>query len=250
MAVGRGGAVRRSCILLTTDGAGLREPATHFAERHFDLRHVAAYDDPTDERLDPALFELVKRERVDYLFSFLSPVIVPPAVLDAVGLPVNFHPAPPRWPGIGGACYALYHDEADFGVTAHVMAPRVDTGAILRVRSFPILPDDSQTTLLERARHHALTLYFDLLTELLLEGSLQPSGDEWERSPMRGAALEQWKILSATDSPEEVTRRIRAFAHPRFPGPYVDVGGFRFAYVDEAGIDGWRDDQDVPRGGD
>jgi methionyl-tRNA formyltransferase len=224
---------RGTCVLLTCEREDIGDATIAFVQQHFDLRWMARYADDVICYTPDELTELVASERIDYLFGFLSPAIVPKKVLDRVGTAINFHPAPPRWPGIGGSCYALYHGDDTFGVTAHIMEPRVDTGLILRVDTFPILPDDSQLSLCERLLYRCLNQFYDVLTELILRGKVEPSGHQWERKPLTWTQLSQWLTLSDTDTAEEVARKIRSSEHPSYPDATVVIHGHRFVYQRE-----------------
>src|SRR4051812_47273679 len=59
----------------------------------------------------------------DYLFSYLSPWVIPATLLKRAKIAsVNFHPGPPEYPGIGCTNFAIYNDESVFGVTCHHMS--------------------------------------------------------------------------------------------------------------------------------
>lgn len=74
--------------------------------------------------------------------------IVPAALLGRCGAgAVNFHPAPPDYPGSAANHLALYEGAERFGVTAHGMVSRIDAGPILAVADFPIPPDIGHRTL-------------------------------------------------------------------------------------------------------
>ena len=45
----------------------------------------------------------------------------------------------------------MYDGAAEYGVTAHRMEPKVDSGAIYAVKRFPVVAGDSVDTLQERA---------------------------------------------------------------------------------------------------
>src|SRR5574337_1427381 len=79
----------------------------------------------------------------DVIISYLSPWIVPTWLLKKAKIAaINFHPGPPEYPGIGCTNFAVYNAESEYGVTAHHMAGKVDTGAIIAVQRFPVLKDD------------------------------------------------------------------------------------------------------------
>ena len=167
---------------------------------------------------------------VDYLFSF-GPLIVRKALLDRVRrAAVNLHTGPPRWPGRGSVSFALLEDDAEFGVTAHLMAAAVDAGPILHVVRFPISADDDVESLDARTKSAIPELAETVLDDLLASGEPRPSGDHWERAALTQAELlERMRILDGDDE-STVVRKIRAFAHPAKPGPYVERFGHRFWY--------------------
>ena len=55
---------------------------------------------------------------------------------------INFHPASPEYPGTGCNNFALYENAGEYGVTCHYMAPKADTGKIIKVKRFPVFAND------------------------------------------------------------------------------------------------------------
>jgi methionyl-tRNA formyltransferase len=85
------------------------------------------------------------------LISFCTSVIVPERLLSALpGPSYNFHPGPPERPGRYPAVFALYDKAERFGVTAHEMRARVDSGPIVAAEWFNIPMDCTLDTLEER----------------------------------------------------------------------------------------------------
>jgi methionyl-tRNA formyltransferase len=150
---------RLSCVLLTSDQPHLADAAQAFARLLFDLRHVSRHG--RGERQFPAAAEAVIADGgIDVLLNFLAPMIVPSRLLERVrGEAINFHPAPPAWPGIGAPSYALYHQDPEFGVTAHRMTRQRDAGEIVRVVRFSIVAGETCDSLYERAVHYSLPLF-------------------------------------------------------------------------------------------
>jgi methionyl-tRNA formyltransferase len=172
----------------------------------------------------------------DYLFSF-GPTIVGAALLDRVRTAaINFHTGPPRWPGRGSVSFALLHDDTDFGVTAHLMIDEVDAGPIIRVLRFPISPSDTVESLDARTKE-ALPRLVELVLEDLSRNGGAPvqSGEQWERAALRQADLLREMRITDADDAASVARKIRAFAHPTKPGPYIERAGERFWYLGEPG---------------
>lgn len=78
------------------------------------------------------------------LISFLTDVIVPIEILERLVLtPYNIHPGSPEYPGAHGLSFAIFEGADEFGVTAHELTRRVDTGPIVLVDRFS-LPIDAE----------------------------------------------------------------------------------------------------------
>jgi len=226
----------QSCILLTSDNEQLASSAEAFARSLFDVRHVSRHN-RNQKALPPEVVDLIDRSEIDFLFNFLSPMIIPGNILRAVKrAAVNFHPAPPEWPGVGSASYALYENDQSFGVTAHVMTEKIDAGPIVRVVRFPIFPADTCDRLFDRALNYTLILFYEVLAEIVHSGAVPSSGEAWKRKALTRAQFEKWITLSPQDPLEEVQRKARAIRHSRFPGPYIEVAGLRFELPPRKGL--------------
>ncbi len=143
---------------------------------------------------------------------------------------INFHPASPDYPGIGCNNFALYENAAEYGVTCHHMAAHVDTGGIIAVRRFPILPEDTVATLLERTYENQIALFMEIAA-LMAEGKDLPAGGEtWTRRPFTRKEFNALFRITADMSPAEIARRIRAVSYGPYQ-PFMEVQGFRFEYV-------------------
>lgn len=220
-----------SCALMTAATLpALSESAETYAETLFDVRYVSRHS-RSDMRVPEQLLTTLASGEIDYLFCFLSPVILPPNVFRAARTAaINFHPAPPRWPGVGSASYALYHGDLEFGATAHLIDEKVDSGKILEVSRFPICNDDTCASLFDRAQNYLLILFYEVCRKLLTQpGYLGRSPSEhWPRKAYTRAEFEKWMTLDANTSREEFERKLRAIRHPRFDGPYFEIYGKRF----------------------
>lgn len=219
---------RYSCILLSTDDAGPAARVEEHLRGRFDVRHVSRH--PRSEKVvPPSVGDLARSGGIDFLFNFLSPMIVPAETLRAFRCDaINVHPAPPEWPGVGGASFAIYHNDATFGVTVHRMSPEIDAGEIVRVDRFPVRSDDSCDTLWDRALAASVVPFLETCDVLARDGWIAGSGERWARRATTRREFERWMHVSPTDSAEEVARKVRAVRHRRFPGPFVELAGFRF----------------------
>ncbi|MBX9879488.1 MAG: hypothetical protein K2Y22_13590 [Candidatus Obscuribacterales bacterium] len=167
-----------------------------------------------------------------FVFAF-GPLIVREPLLTSPSIAaINFHTAPPKWPGRGSCSMALLEGDNEFGVTAHIMDKGVDTGPILRVLRFPIEKDDDAETLRERTLSFIPNLVSVVIDDLK-QNNWQPtvSGEMWQRKAIRQKDVIDMMRIADSDSNEMVQKKVKAFAHSQKPGPYIERAGIRFWYM-------------------
>ena len=165
----------------------------------------------------------------DYLVSFISSWVVPETLLARARVAaINFHPAPPEYPGIGCYNFALYDNAATYGVTCHHMVRRVDSGRIIAVQRFPILPEDTVASLKDRSMSSLLDLFKAVMSGILRGEPLPVSGEQWTRKPYTRRELDALCRVTPEMPAEEIRRRARATFFPGFLSAYVELAGLRF----------------------
>jgi methionyl-tRNA formyltransferase len=172
----------------------------------------------------------IRRWEGDYIISYLSRWVVPADLLArARKAAVNFHPASPDYPGIGCNNFALYEGASEYGATCHHMAAKVDTGSIIAVKRFPVLPEDNVESLLKRTYEHQMALFFEIAA-LMAEGKELPvSGEKWTRPPFTRVQFNELFRITPDMSKDEIARRVRAISYGPWQ-PYVEIEGYRFEY--------------------
>ena len=171
--------------------------------------------------------------RVDRFIAFCTSVVVPAETLERLGSPAyNFHPGPRAYPGSYPAPFALYDGAQRFGVTAHVMHARVDSGPIVASMDFDIDPAADLGWLAARTLKAALKLFIHLCPALV--GSTAPlpvQARGWTGTRSTRKRLEALVQLPLDTSPEELERRRRAFGQlEEFPLT-IALHGRRFRIV-------------------
>lgn len=172
---------------------------------------ACAFTESSFDHVDPVFWDLgdpypslVDFWEGDWILSFRGDFIVPEATLGRASKgSLNFHPAPPRYRGIGSHHYAIHNGDSDFGVTCHHMAQEVDAGAIIRVDNFPISAGETATSLGFRAGAHCLTQFVDIVAQHVIGGAALPVAHaEWGDRLYTHAGLAAWKLRVMTDDPE------------------------------------------------
>ena len=120
-------------VLLKAQGAGWHNSIASFcASRTIECRAYGRLD-------DPVIAAAIAECRPDLLVSVHNPDILPERLLRLATLAINYHPAPlPRFAGLNPFSWALLHGETRYGVTWHVLTPKIDAGDIVAQAHFPI----------------------------------------------------------------------------------------------------------------
>lgn len=168
--------------------------------------------------------------RPEYVISFVSPWIVPKALLDtAQKAALNFHPGPPAYPGTGCYNFALYGGAKEYGVTVHHMQEKVDSGKIVMTSYFDVSPLETVETMKLKSMNHLLFCFDKLLSCIAADKPLPESQETWLRRPFTRKEMRAlFEIDPSTQDEQEIRRRIRAAEYPSSTGAYVMAGGRRF----------------------
>lgn len=180
------------------------------------------------ETLDPAL---IARGR---LIGFVTPVVVPPHILDALGFGAyNFHPGPPNYPGWIPAHFAIYDKASTFGATAHRMAEQVDAGPIVDVELFDIPPGIGVTRLQEMAFTQVARLFWRLAPVLAIQSApLAELPVKWAGTKSTKRMHKAICDLPPEISAQELQRRIEAFGAGDFGVELtITLHGHKFRYA-------------------
>ncbi|MBF0305825.1 MAG: hypothetical protein HQL41_09290 [Alphaproteobacteria bacterium] len=167
--------------------------------------------------------------RFAVLLSFLSPWIVPAALLERAGVALNFHPGSRDYPGTGCYNFALYEGAALYGPVCHHMAATVDTGAIVDERLFAVAPAETVETLKFRTMVAMLALFHDIASRLAAGQPLPEAAGSWSRRPFTRREMNALCRIAPDMPAQEIRRRVRAMTYPGSPGPTVELAGVQFA---------------------
>lgn len=171
----------------------------------------------------------------EYIVCFRSLFVLPKRLIDSASIAaINFHPAPPEYPGSGCINFALYDEVSGYGVTAHFMNELVDNGKIIEVRRFPVAPYDNLPTVLSRTHSELFNLCSDFIS------GLYSDGENFLKEKLAASETEFWrgnaKLLKELDalqkidinvSAKELKRIIRATYIDGYP-PKIVLHGFKF----------------------
>lgn len=214
-----GSGTGRTLFFGRKDCDGTKSALQHLQTLGFDVEFVTS-DGPAERLSDAA-----KAWKGDYIFCFRSHLILPGSLIEQARVAaINFHPAPPEYPGSGCLNFALYDGADRYGVTAHLMNEKIDNGHILSCVRFPIQEDDQVNTLLVRT-HTALLSLFKAVTSAIardgqsaIDGMLaEAQSEQWRGLARKMRDLNALQHIDATIGESELARRIRAVHTKAFP---------------------------------
>lgn len=144
---------------VATRAANWNVPAVLLNHRHFQSR----------EDLDRQIVQALQQYQVEWVIMAGWMRIVTPVLIDAFpDQIINIHPSLlPSFRGVRAIEQALAAGVKITGCTVHLVAPEVDSGAILLQAAVPVLPDDTPETLHARIQvqeHRILPLAIALAT--------------------------------------------------------------------------------------
>jgi methionyl-tRNA formyltransferase len=183
--------------------------------------------------LDAAMTALAPDTR---LVSFGSGVIVPADILSRLPGPAyNFHPGPPEYPGLFPSVHALYEGRTELGITLHEMAPQVDSGPIVAVNRFQILPGSDRLAL-DSVTFRLMLEMFSQWAERLANVAtpIARQNLSWSGRRRSRADFEALCDLGEDPSPDEFARRLRAVGEGPDHALTFTRFGRRFRLVSEA----------------
>ncbi len=144
---------------------------------------------------------------------------------------LNFHPAPlPDFRGLGGYNVAILEGLPEWGVSAHFVDERFDTGDLVEVERFAFDVATATAYSLDlQSQEHLLGLFKRTVGRL-------SAGEPLPRTPQgegRYVTREEFEALRRVRPGDDVSRKLRAFWYPPYPGAVIEVNGRDLTLVDE-----------------
>jgi methionyl-tRNA formyltransferase len=116
---------------------------------------------------------------------------------------LNFHPAPPKYRGLGSQHYAIFDGDESYGSTCHHLARSVDTGDIVDVANFKIAPGETASLLRLHVGASCLTQYLRILTDYIVPGKPLPvSPERWGDRLYKQSEINAWLERMRREMPD------------------------------------------------
>jgi methionyl-tRNA formyltransferase len=172
-------------------------------------------------------------DHIDVVLSFCYPQRIKEPFLTGLKLgAINLHPAPlPNYRGFAIYNFCILNCERSWGVTAHYMDRGFDTGDIIDRMDFPIDSTTATAQSLRDITHKHLYQLFERVVQALSTGRKLPAKRQGSGRYYSRRMMEEYRKINEEDSVEIISRKIRAFWCPPYPGAYIVKDGREFTLV-------------------
>ncbi len=151
---------------------------------------------------------------------------------------VNLHMAPlPEYRGCNQFSFAIIDQAKEFGTTIHKLEEKIDAGAILYEKRFPISPNVWVEDLYDQTFCASLLLFKDSLDKIVRQDYTPIPQSELIET--RGSSfhyrkeIETIKKIDLAWPKSKIERYIRATYHRQFSPPYIIIGNQKIFFASE-----------------
>lgn len=160
---------------------------------------------------------------VDWLFAITHLAILPDDVVASASKgAINFHDGPlPSYGGLNTPAWALHDGVETYGISWHVIASGVDTGDLVKTRTFDLEPGETSLSLNTRNFAAAIETFAELVDDIVA-GSLvrTPQDTTVERRTFsRHDRFPSLVVLDWSQPASVVDRTVRALTFGPYPNP-------------------------------
>jgi len=206
-------------LLLVNKEKKFSNQIINITKKKFKNSKILDHNEPLDES-----------KNYDYVLSYLSKKILTKKFLKSTKqYNINFHPGSSKYPGIGCFNFALYNNEKNYGVTAHIMSEKVDSGKIIAERKFKIEKNFNVKMISEKSYVEMFKLYKEILY-MIKNNEVRFSSIKWKRKPYQSSDLNNLSKINFNDTRSTILKKIRCTYFEGKPKPYILIKGIKFNF--------------------
>ncbi len=172
---------------------------------------------------------------IDLIISYLYPKKIKEKLIELpkIGC-INFHPAPlPEFRGVSPYCFGILEEFPYWGVTCHFIDKEFDSGDIIKVNKFDVdLKKETSFSLEQKSQIHLLELFKNIIKIIFEEKNL-PREKQHDGKYFSQKDFERLRQINENDSEEVISKKIRAFWYPPFPGAYIKIQNKEYTVIND-----------------
>ena len=162
----------------------------------------------------------------DYLISYLCPFKIQKKILDKINIAsINFHPGPPKYPGIGCFNYAIFNKDKIFGVTCHYMNEKIDNGKIIKTRTFKLSKNETIRSISNKSYKSLYLLFKYIFNKIKKNKNLDEKNNlKWSKKTYSKKKFNLFLNYKIKD--KKLERYLRATTYMNYPSPNISIGKY------------------------
>lgn len=147
---------------------------------------------------------------------------------------INFHPSPlPEHRGIAGCCYAIFEEYSYWGVTAHYIDEKFDTGKIIEVVRFDIDSFSRTGIIIGHMIQGKMYELFIRVINQINQGIIPEAFEQGEADYYSRNRLNRDRKVCATDTIDLLNKKINSFWFPPYHGASITIHNEEFTLVNK-----------------
>jgi len=176
----------------------------------------------------------LKKKRYDIVISYLSAWIIPNFILRKTRkFNINFHPGPPKYPGIGCFNFAIFNRDKFYGCTAHIMKKKIDSGKIIDLKKFKISKNETVKSLSFKTYKQMFCLFKKVIKKIE-NNNINFKKIKWAKSIFKKTDLNELSTIRIKVKNREIDRFIRSTYYSGYSFPLIKINNHTFVYKKNA----------------
>jgi len=174
-------------------------------------------------------------DNTDLIISFCYPKLIKKEVFEVARFGcINFHPAPlPEYKGFAVYNFAILNGEKEWGVSAHFIDQKFDTGDIIKVNRFKIGKETAHS-LRKKSRDRLLILLKEVANEFALSGKLTSIKQDKNKGKYYSKKMmNENRVITPSDDAITIERKIRAFWCPPYAGAAIKLNNIEYTLINK-----------------
>jgi len=187
---------------------------------------------------NPSSNSKIDLKNTDLVISFLFWKIIKKPLINFPNIGcINLHPAPlPDFRGFSPYCFAIYQNSPIWGVTAHFVDEKIDTGDIIQVNKFSINAKNETAFSLEQKSQIELLKLFEEIIDMSIKTNTLPRTKQSKGKYFSKKDFENLRKIE-NNSEDEIEKKIRAFWYPPYEGAYTTINKKEYTIINKKILD-------------
>ena len=176
----------------------------------------------------------LKKKRYDIIISYLSAWVLPNSILKKTKkFNINFHPGPPKYPGVGCFNFAIFNGDKYYGCTAHIMKKKVDSGNIIDLKKFKISKNETVKSLSLKT-YKQMFIQFKKIIKKIRKNNITFKKLKWSKTNFKRKDLNNLSTIKIKVKNKEIDKFIRSTYFSGYQFPVIKLNNHTFVYKKNA----------------